>query len=116
MNAYDKPRPWTPQDDAALLSMRNAGMPYPAIGKQLGRSHHACKGRHHTITNECNINARRYRDLGAPIPPDRDPKPINDAGYIQKCREAGGFRGLEFTPGRVFVYVNRRPFEVMLSD
>lgn len=109
-------RPWTAGEDAALLSMRNAGMNNRAIGEQIGRSENSCKGRYYTLTNGCNINARRYRDMGAPIPPDRDPKPTNDAGYIAKCREAGGFRGMEFTPGRVFAYVNRRAYEVMIDD
>lgn len=109
-------KPWTAHEDAALLSMRKAGMNNRAAGAQIGRSENSCKGRYYTLTNACNINARRCRDLGQPIPAEREPRPINDAGHVATLRAAGGFRGLEFTPGRVFAYVNRRAYEVMVDD
>lgn len=106
---------WTPQEDAALVSMKNAGMDYSSIGRQLGRSKDASRGRYCTLMSPTNIAARENRSSLASLP-DRPAIPIDDSGHVSKCRDAGGFRGLEFTPGRVFVYVNRRPFEVMLND
>ena len=106
---------WTPQEDAALVSMKNAGMDYTSIGRQLGRSKDASRGRYCTIMSPTNIAARENKSILASMP-DRPAVPIDDSGHVRKCREAGGFRGLELKPGRVFVYVNRRPYEVHLGD
>jgi len=106
---------WTPQEDAALVSMKNAGMDYTSIGRQLGRSKDASRGRYCTLMSPTNIAARENRSSLASLP-DRPAIPIDDSGHVAKIRALGCFRGLEFKPGRVFAYVNRRPYQVHLND
>jgi len=110
---WKRPTTFTPQQDAAILSMRKAGMSCPAIGREIGRTADSVRGRLYTITSPASRNARRYRELGPPLK-DKPIVPIDDSGYVAKCIAGGGFPGLKFKPGRVFSYRNGQRIEVTL--
>lgn len=79
---------WTAAQDAAIISMRNAGMTWPSIAREVGRSPYAIRRRWVSITRP------GWTDAGPEPradPPARPLRAISEPEFIQKCIDGGGF-------------------------
>jgi len=102
--------PWTKEMDSALLTMRRADMPFSAIGRQVGKSEHACSKRFRTLTG-ANIGETKARIYSSEPLGAFQERP-DDSAYVAKCLQAGGFRGLKLKPGPVFAYRQGQPVRI----
>ena len=104
---------WTKEDDKRLCEMRYGGATYIEIGKILGRSPTAARGRFYILNGPVEGGYRRFRPLGPALQPD-EIKPPEDEAFVAACIAGGGFPAMKLKPGRVFSYRNGERIEVTL--